>query len=113
MMENAKMTRMPIILRAIVLGSPERMTVTEAAKRLRIGRVALSNVLNGNADLSVDLAARIEDVFRYSALDLLQRQAELKLDAYRRNTGSVILPKAPSCLTLKSYPGNTPATGGK
>jgi plasmid maintenance system antidote protein VapI len=75
---------LPIILRAIILGAPEYRTVTAAARMLRIGRPALSNVLNGNADLSVELAARIEDVFQYSALDLLRRQAALKLAEYRR-----------------------------
>lgn len=84
------MTRMPIILRSVVLGSPERRTVTEAAEMLRIGRVALSNVLNGTADLSVELAAKIEDVFCYSALDLLQRQVALKLDAYRRERAGIL-----------------------
>lgn len=84
------MAGLPTILRSIVLA--EGRNVSEAAKILRIGRPALSKVLNGNADLSVELAAKIEDVFRYSALDLLQRQATQKLNEYRRTTGSVILP---------------------
>lgn len=82
---------MPIILRSIVLGSGER-TVTDAAWLLRIGRPALSNVLNGKADLSVELAASIEDVFRHSALALLQYQVARQLKEHRARVGSVVLP---------------------
>lgn len=82
---------LPTILRAIVLGNGTR-TVSRAATMLRIGRPALSRVLNGNAELSVELAARIEDVFRYSALALLQHQAARKLAEYRKTVGSEILP---------------------
>ena len=81
-----------MLLRSVILGSPRERTITVAANMLRIGRPALSNVLNGNAELSVELAARIEDVFRYSALDLLYKQAEAKLNEYRDGTGSAILP---------------------
>jgi plasmid maintenance system antidote protein VapI len=82
---------MPSILRGIILQSG-RETVTDAARLLRIGRPALSNVLNGNAELSVELAAKIEDVYRYSALALLQYQAARKLREYRETVGSEILP---------------------
>ncbi|HEX7391085.1 MAG TPA: HigA family addiction module antitoxin [Acidiphilium sp.] len=36
------------------------LTVTEAAEKLDISRVALSRVLNGKAGISVDLARRLE-----------------------------------------------------
>jgi len=79
-------TSLTIILRNIVLGSPEQRTITEAAKMLGIGRPALSFVLNGHADLSIELAYNIERVFRYDALDLLLRQTRIKLEAYRKST---------------------------
>ena len=55
---------------------PVGMTVTAAAKVLRIGRPALSAVLNGKASLSPQLAQRIESAFGTPAKTLLQMQAE-------------------------------------
>lgn len=78
------------LLQSIVLRNGRN--VTEAAQRLRIGRPALSNVLNGNAELSLELAIRIEDVFQYSAAALLHYQVDQKIAEYRATTGSVILP---------------------
>src|SRR5258708_6015418 len=78
------------LMRVIVL--PRNMTVAKLAKTLRIGRPALSNVLNGNAALSVQLAAKIEDVFRFKAEALLKYQVEWDLWAYRLIIGSVISP---------------------
>jgi plasmid maintenance system antidote protein VapI len=74
-------------LRALVLGDPPVRTMGEAGARLHITRSALSTVLNGHADLSIPLAARIEDVCGgCTALDLLQRQVVAKLEAYRKRT---------------------------
>jgi addiction module HigA family antidote len=39
---------------------PDGMSVKEAAKRLGVGRPALSNLLNSNAALSQDMAVRLE-----------------------------------------------------
>ena len=74
-----------IILRSIILGSPEQRSITDAAKMLGIGRPALSFVLNGRADLSVELAYNIERVFKYDALDLLLRQTRIKLETYQKS----------------------------
>jgi addiction module HigA family antidote len=49
---------------------PKKMSVTEAAKVLGVGRPALSNFLNGNAALSSDMAARIERAFGIPAQKL-------------------------------------------
>ena len=38
---------------------PEGMSVTEAAKRLKISRQSLSAVLNGRAGISADMALRL------------------------------------------------------
>jgi plasmid maintenance system antidote protein VapI len=40
-----------------------------------IGRPALSNLLNGNAALSADMAARLEKAFKYPLKDLMEMQA--------------------------------------
>lgn len=47
------------ILKATVFDELD-ITVTEAAKRLAITRVALSRVLNGKGGISPDLAVRLE-----------------------------------------------------
>lgn len=57
---------------------PSGLTVSAAARKLGIGRVALSNLLNGNAKLSRDLALKLERVFGADANALIRRQAELE-----------------------------------
>ncbi len=42
---------------------PSDMTVSEAARRLEVGRVALSNLLNGKASLSPKMALKLERTF--------------------------------------------------
>ena len=38
---------------------PEEMTVTDAAASLKVARVTLSKILNGNAGISADMALRL------------------------------------------------------
>lgn len=54
---------------------PKRMSVKAAAELLGVGRPALSNLLNGHAALSPDMAARIERAFGTSARKLMDMQA--------------------------------------
>src|SRR5712691_2302204 len=54
---------------------PLGMSVTKAAQLMGIGRPALSNLLNGNAALSADMAARLEKAFKYPLKDLMEMQA--------------------------------------
>lgn len=54
---------------------PKGLSVKDAAQLLGVGRPALSNLLNGRAALSPDMAARIERAFRIPAQDLIDRQA--------------------------------------
>src|SRR5690349_15691904 len=68
---------------------PAGVTVSAAAKRLGVGRPALSNFLNGKAALSKDMALRIEREFGADANDLIRRQAQVESDAqdaFRRKT---------------------------
>lgn len=58
---------------------PAKMSVSEAAAKLAIGRQALSTFLNGNASLSVDLANKLELYFGCSAQGLLQLQSDYDL----------------------------------
>src|SRR6267143_1854927 len=45
---------------------PSSISVKAAAESLDVGRIALSNLLNGKATLSVDMAARQERIARAS-----------------------------------------------
>ncbi len=55
---------------------PTKMSVTKAAELIGVGRPALSNLLNGKASLSVDMATRIEKAFGKPREDLLKMQTE-------------------------------------
>jgi len=61
---------------------PAGVSVSEAARRLGVGRPALSNLLNGNATLSRDMALKLERVFGADANMLIRRQAELEAQAW-------------------------------
>lgn len=55
---------------------PPNVSVTKAAELLDIGRPALSNLLNGNAALSPEMAVRIEKAFQADASVLLELQTQ-------------------------------------
>ena len=59
---------------------PSGMTVTEAARRLGVGRPALSNLLNGRAALSQDMVLRLEGTFGADRTKLLEFQAAADRD---------------------------------
>jgi len=65
---------------------PAGMPVKDAAERLGVGRPALSNLLNGNAALSPEMAARLEKVFGADAQKLLRLQAEFDQHEQRSRT---------------------------
>lgn len=54
--------------------APLGLSVTAAAKALRVSRPALSNLLNGKADLSGDMALRIEKAFGLKMDTLMRMQ---------------------------------------
>src|SRR5947208_4721768 len=56
---------------------PAGLSVKAAAELLGVGRPALSNLLNGKAALSPEMALRIEKTFGASQKELLQMQATL------------------------------------
>ena len=60
---------------------PAKMSVTKAAELIGVGRPALSNLLNGKASLSADMATRIEKAFGVPREDLLEMQAQY--DAFK------------------------------
>ena len=74
-------------LRRIVI-EHYKLTVTEAADRFHVARPTMSNLLNGKADLSPDMALRFELAFGLGAETLLRMQtahdlAEARQDADR------------------------------
>src|SRR5690348_8244646 len=75
---------------------PAGLTVTAAAKALLVSRPALSSLLNGKADLSGDMALRIEKAFgvkmdtlmrMHSAYDIAKtrsREKEVRVRRFHR-----------------------------
>ena len=82
---------------------PAGMPVKEAAKRLGVGRPALSNLLNGSSSLSPEMAVRLEKTFGADGNELLERQRGFDR---RSQTGEereiVVRPYVPPFLQIKS-----------
>ena len=55
---------------------PQGMSVTEAARKLSVGRPALSNFLNGKSSLSHRMAVSLQKAFDADSNDLLMRQTQ-------------------------------------
>ena len=53
---------------------PSGLSVTVAAEKLHVTRQAMSNVLNGSAGLSAEMAVRLEKGFGVSADTMLRMQ---------------------------------------
>ena len=82
---------------------PAGVPVKEAAKRLGVGRPALSNLLNGNSSLSDEMAARLEKAFGADGNELLERQREFdRRSQVGRERGIVVHPYVPPFLQIKS-----------
>ena len=82
---------------------PTGMSVTDAAKRLGVGRPALSNLLNGNSSLSPNMAVRLKKSFGADRQELLDIQAEF--DRYNRQGEEKSIAArtyVPSFLTIKA-----------
>ena len=82
---------------------PAGMSVTEAAERLGVGRPALSNLLNGNAALSPEMAMRLEKVFGANRDELLRHQTEYDRRNELRGDGEMLVrPYVPPFLQITS-----------
>ena len=82
---------------------PKAMSVTDAAKRLGVGRPALSNLLNGNASLSPTMALRLQKSFGFDRQKLLDLQAVFDRHN-RRGKEKTVAARAyvPGFLTIKA-----------
>src|SRR3981189_918903 len=63
---------------------PAGVSVTGAAAALRVSRPALSSLLNGKADLSGDMALRIEKAFGVKMDTLMRMQASYDIAQTRK-----------------------------
>lgn len=68
---------------------PYGLNVTTVAKHLRVTRPAMSNLLNGKAGLSADMAIRFEKAFGISAATLVRMQAAYDLAAVQASPETV------------------------
>lgn len=82
---------------------PPDMNVTAAAKLLDVSRPTLSNFLNGKADLSREMAGRLETAFGYSARKLLDVQSAWDAaQSQRTDLASLVKPYVPPFLQIKA-----------
>ncbi len=82
---------------------PKGMSVTDAAKKLGVGRPALSNFLNGKASLSAEMAARLAKVFAADHKKLLDMQAAFSGARQAKNEQpAVIRGYVPTVLEIKA-----------
>jgi addiction module HigA family antidote len=61
------------------LVEPAGLSITGAAERLHVTRQAMSNLLNGNAGLSAEMAIRFEKAFGLRADTLMRMQSAHEL----------------------------------
>jgi addiction module HigA family antidote len=66
------------VLRQLCL-EPLNLTVTDAARSLRVSRKALSSILNGRAGISPEMAVRLSMAFNTSAESWLNQQLQYDL----------------------------------
>jgi addiction module HigA family antidote len=82
---------------------PVGLSVKDAAKRLGVGRPALSNFLNGKSALSPEMAVRIEKVFDVDRKRLLEMQAAYDQQERRGDEKQVAVRAfVPNFLTIKA-----------
>ena len=78
-----------------------KLSVKKAAEMLGVGRPALSNLLNGRAALSPDMAMRFEKAFQADASALLEMQARYdELEARAGEDDIVVRAYAPAYLEI-------------
>jgi|SRR5579863_3764020 len=68
---------------------PLGLTVTSAASVLGVSRPTLSSFLNGRADLSGDMALRIEKAFGLRMDTLMRMQSAYDIARTRKRQGSI------------------------
>lgn len=69
------------------------LTVTAAAIALRVSRPTLSSLLNSKADLSGDMALRIEKAFGVKMDTLMRMQASYDIAQTRKRENQIRVPR--------------------
>jgi addiction module HigA family antidote len=72
---------------------PTGLSVTAAAAALRVSRPALSSLLNGKADLSGDMALRIEKAFGVKMDTLMRMQGSYDIAQTRKREKQIHVPR--------------------
>ena len=70
-----------------------RLTVTAAAIALRVSRPTLSSLINGKADLSGDMALRIEKAFGVKMDTLMRMQSSYDIAQTRKRENQIRVPR--------------------
>src|SRR6202166_4367711 len=73
--------------------APARLSVTAAAAALHVSRPALSSLLNGKADLSGDMALRIEKAFGVKMDTLMKMQSAYDIAKTRKRENQIRIPR--------------------
>lgn len=68
---------------------PAGLSVTAAAAALKVSRPALSSLLNGRADLSGDMALRLEKAFGVRMDTLMRMQSSYDIAQTRKREGQI------------------------
>lgn len=70
---------------------PHGLNVTETAGKLHVTRQAMSNLLNGKAGLSAEMAIRFEKAFGVQADTMMRMQAAYGLAEVRAREGEILV----------------------
>ncbi len=81
-------------IRTEIIG-PAGLTVTAAATALQVSRPALSSLLNGKADLSGEMALRIEKAFGVKMDTLMRMQVSYDIAQTRKREGQIRIRRIP------------------
>ena len=73
--------------------APLGLSVTDAAKTLRVSRPTLSNLLNARADLSGDMAIRFGKAFGVDMETLMRMQNSYDIVRTRRREKTIRVPR--------------------
>ncbi len=80
------------VIRELCL-NPLELTVTDAAKALGVSRKALSELLNGRAGVSAEMAIRLSEAFDTTPESWLQQQMEYDLWKQRNSKKKIKVQK--------------------
>jgi addiction module HigA family antidote len=80
---------------------PAGLSVTAAAAALQVSRPALSSLLNGRADLSGEMALRIEKAFGVKMDTLMRMQASYDIARTRKRENEIRVRRIPQSAEVR------------